>query len=508
MHRRELLYRAGSLFAMAVAGEAPAAPAPRFRGNPFTLGVASGDPLPDGVVLWTRLAPEPLQGGGMPRERLAVRWRIAADDRMRRIVRQGSAMAAPELAHSVHVEAGGLEPARDYWYQFSIGGEESSIGRTRTAPAPSQTPSEFRFAFASCQHFEQGLFTAFEHMAEESLDAVIHLGDYIYEGAAQNGRVRRHNSAEIESLADYRNRYALYRGEPLLQQVHARFPWIVTWDDHELDNNYAGETPEDGMPPARFLERRANAYQAYYEHMPLRRSSLPRGSRMQLYRALRFGSLAEFTVLDTRQYRTDQPCGDGNKPQCPAALVESATMLGPAQERWLLDRLSRSSARWNVIAQQVMMAKVDRMPGPEHAYSMDQWSGYEAARRRILVFLEERRPSNPVVITGDIHSNWVADLKHNWQDPASPALATEFVGTSISSGGDGADSTPLADKYRPENPHVRFFNAQRGYVRCSITPERWTADYRIVDFVTRPGSPMRTRASFVVENGRPGAQEA
>jgi alkaline phosphatase D len=367
MQRREFLHR---LTALALSAAAPLR-AQRFRTNPFTLGVASGDPLPDGIVLWTRLAPDPLHGGGMNTERTSLRWRVATDEKMQQVVRQGSATASPDLAHSVHVEVNGLQPGRDYWYQFSAGSEESPIGRTRTA---SRNPGELRFAFASCQHYEHGLFTGYQHMVEENLDVVIHLGDYIYEGAQSNGRVRQHNSAEIQSLDDYRNRYALYRGDALLQRAHARFPWIVTWDDHEVDNNYANDKAEDGMARERFLERRANAYQAYYEHMPLRRSSVARGSQLQLYRALRFGNLVDLAVLDTRQYRTDQPCGDGNKPQCAEALDERATLLGPAQERWLLDRMSRSSARWNVIAQQVMMAKVDRFAGIEQAYAMDQWS--------------------------------------------------------------------------------------------------------------------------------------
>ncbi|HYO83517.1 MAG TPA: alkaline phosphatase D family protein, partial [Bryobacteraceae bacterium] len=257
-----------------------------------------------------------------------------------------------------------------------------------------------------------------------------------------------------------------------------------------------------------FLERRASAYQAYYEHMPLRRASLPQGSRLLLYRRLAFGDLAEFSVLDTRQYRTDQPCGDGNKEQCADALNDAQTLLGAEQERWFLRGLEQSRARWNIVAQQVMMAKVDRMAGSERRYAMDQWSGYESARNRILRFLHERKPSNPVVLTGDIHSNWAADLKLDWSDVNSPIVGTEFVGTSISSGGDGADTVPAIQAYLPENPHVRFYNNQRGYVRCSVTPDRWQTDYRVLDFVTRQGSPVRTRASFVVENGRPGLNQA
>ena len=242
--------------------------------------------------------------------------------------------------------------------------------------------------------------------------------------------------------------------------------------------------------------------------MPLRRPSLPRGSKLLLYRRLTFGNLAEFSVLDTRQYRTDQPCGDGNKPQCPAALDKSATILGQEQERWFLDGLVRSKARWNIAAQQVMMAKVDRMAGPEHAYAMDQWSGYEEARRRVLRVLDEQRPSNPVVITGDIHSNWACDLKADFDKPDSRVVGTEFVGTSISSGGDGADMTPAVEKYLPENPHVKLYNSQRGYIRCVVTPDRYRAEYRVMPFVSKPDAPVQTRASFVVENGKPGAQKA
>lgn len=506
MRRRAFLARTGQFAALTFASPYFALGQPKIAENPFKLGIASGDPLPDGVVLWTRLAPNPTDSGGMPAERVEVDWQVATDERMSNVVKKGRATAAPDLGHSVHVDVRGLEPARWYWYQFRAGGHTSPVGRTRTAPNSRKALDKLSFAFASCQHYETGYFTPYRHMVEEELDLIVHLGDYIYEGATRTDRVRQHNGPEITSLSDYRNRHALYRLDPDLQKAHALFPWIVTWDDHEVENNYADDKSEDGVPRDQFLERRANAYQAYYEHMPLRRESLPRGSKMRLYRRLAFGDLAEFSVLDTRQYRTDQPCGDGNKPQCPEALAEDATLLGPEQERWFLDGLRRSPAKWNIIAQQVMMAKVDRMPGPEHAYAMDQWSGYEAARKRILNFLNERKPSNPVVLTGDIHSNWVADLKADFADPKSATVGTEFVGTSITSGGDGSDSQPLVDKYLPENPHVHFYNNQRGYVRCVVTPNRWQSDYRVVPFVSKPGAEITTRASFAVENGRAGAQ--
>lgn len=504
--RRRFLARTGEYLALTLASPCFAFAQPKLPANPFSLGVASGDPTSDGVVLWTRLAPDPLNGGGMPSEAVDVQWQVSLDEGMQKVVKKGTARATPDLGHSVHVEVRGLEPERWYWYRFQTGSHTSTIGRTRTAPDPRKKLGKLSFAFASCQHYEAGYFHAYSHMAEEELDLIVHLGDYIYEGTAQTGRPRQHNGPEPNSLNDYRNRHALYKLDADLQKAHARFPWIVTWDDHEVENNYAGDKSEDGAPRDQFLERRANAYQAYYEHMPMRRESLPRGASMRIYRRLAFGDLAEFSVLDTRQYRTDQPCGDGNKPQCPEALAEAGTLLGADQERWFLDGLKKSKVRWNIVAQQIMMAKVDRRPGPEQMYAMDQWSGYEVARNRILRFLHERKPSNPVVLTGDIHSNWVADLKLDFANPSSETIGTEFVGTSISSGGDGADTMPAVQAYLPENPHVRFYNNQRGYVRCVVTPDQWKSEYRVLESVTKSIVPIKTRASFVVENGHPGAQ--
>jgi alkaline phosphatase D len=510
-NRRRFLLGAGALSGLALTGQFPAYPQtrpPKFTSDPFSLGVASGDPLLDGVVLWTRLAPDPLNGGGMPPTAVTVNWEIAADEGMKEIVQRGSAVASPELGHSVHVEAPGLKPGRWYWYRFMVGDAVSPIGKTRTAPAFNARLDRLRFAFASCQHYEAGYFNAYKHMAEEQLDLVVHLGDYIYEGAPGADRPRKHNSPEIISLEDYRNRYALYKSDPNLKLAHAAFPWIVTWDDHEVDNNYAGDVPEDKQSREAFLERRAHAYQAYYEHMPLRRSSLPRGSDMRLYRRLRFGDLAEFNVLDTRQYRTDQPCGDGNKPVCPEMLNPQATMMGAEQEQWLFNNLNKSRVLWNIIANQVMMATWDSAPGTEQRLSMDKWGAYPAALNRFMSFLRRRKPSNPVVITGDIHSNWVADLKADFNDPGSAVVGTEFVGTSITTGGDGMDMRPDVERQMGENPHIKFYNAQRGYVRCDINPKRWQTDFRIVAAVTKPDQPISTRASFVVENGKPGPVNA
>jgi len=509
MDRRDFLeraYLAGlSLYGLGAASFAKWKK-PRFHQYPFSLGVASGEPVPDGMILWTRLAPDPLNGGGLPPEEIDVRWEIASDEDFARVIRQGSVRASPDLAHSVHVEATNLESDRWYWYRFHAGDATSAVGKTRTTPRADSTPDRLDFVFTSCQHYEQGLYTGFEHLAREDVDLVFHLGDYIYESAGQSGRTRMHAGGELETLSDYRNRYAQYKTEASLQAAHAAFPWLVTWDDHEVDNNYAGSISENDDPVEAFLLRRAAAYQAYYEHMPLRPPA-PSGPDMRLYRTSSFGRLVESLVLDTRQYRTDQPCGDRNKAPCRESLDSAATMLGDEQEQWLFREMERGPARWTILAQQVMMGHVDRQAGEGELYSMDQWSGYAAARDRLLHHFHQARIPNPVVLTGDIHTNWVNDLKLDFKDPDSPTVGTEFVGTSISSGGDGFARSPRTDAYLSENPFLKFFNAQRGYVRCQVTAEELRSDYRVLEYVSRPGSPISTVASFVVESGKPGATE-
>jgi alkaline phosphatase D len=483
-------------------------PAPKFSAYPFSLGIASGDPAEDGVVLWTRLAPKPLEGGGMPDAAVSVEWRLAEDEGMKKVLKKGTAMALPALAHSVHVEVAGLRPDRWYWYQFRAGGEVSPVGRTRTAPSAGALPERLRYAFASCQHWETGYFTAYEHMAAENPDLVVHLGDYIYEGAPRPGNPRLHNSPEIVTLADYRNRHALYKTDKALQTMHARAPWIVTWDDHEVDNNYAGDIAEDKQTRQELLERRASAYQAYYEHMPLRTKAAPKGTAMTLYRNIPWGRLANFTVLDTRQYRTDQPCGDGRKAPCPATFDPTATLLGVEQHAWMERELGRSKAAWNIVAQQVLLAKIDFQRGEGELLSMDQWSGYEACRNRVLRFLQDRRLGNTVVITGDIHSNWASNLKADWRDEKSATVGVELVGTSITSGGDGADAMKGIDDVYAENPHLQWHGARRGYVSCELTPKETRVDYRALPFVAKPGAPLQTPRRFVMEAGRPGLQKA
>jgi alkaline phosphatase D len=477
----------------------------RVLSNPFELGVASGDPTPDGVVLWTRLAPTALDGAGALRESVPVDWEVADDEAFTNVVRSGSTTARAELGHSVHVEVEGLRPGRPYFYRLIFGGEASPIARTRTAPSVENELRRLRFAFASCQHYETGWYTALRHMAGEDLDLIVHLGDYIYEGPP-NPRVRRHEGPEVVTLDQYRARYKTYKTDLDLQAAHEAAPWIVTWDDHEVDNDYAGRHAEDDQSPEAFLLRRAAAYQAYYEFMPLRRSSMPAGPNSQLYRRFAFGDLVEMSVLDTRQYRSPQPCGGGNSPSCEEHVSPDQSILGPTQRSWLFDGLSASRARWNVLAQQVFFARLNRESEGQETWAMDKWDGYPLERQALLDVLADGEVANPVVLTGDIHSNWVTDLMRDFDDERSEIVGTEFVGTSLSSSGDGRAMTSGGDRALRGNPHIRYYNGQRGYVVATVTPERWTSEYRIVPVVSEPDGGLETAATFVVEDGRPGAQ--
>jgi alkaline phosphatase D len=508
--RRDFVARL-SAFGLALAGlpKIPILVRPRFTANPFSLGIGSGDPAPDGVVLWTRLAPDPLNGGGMSPEAVNVRWEIATDEAMRDVVRRGSTVARPDLGHSVHAEVNGLRPGAWYWYRFDVGGSESIIGRTRTAPAANSTPDRYRFAFVSCQNYEQGLYTAYQHLASEDVEMVAHLGDYIYEGATNPAAnpVRRHQAWEPTTLEQYRNRYALYKSDPALQSAHASFPWVVTWDDHEVENNYANEVSMTNDPRPEFLLRRAAAYQAYYEHQPLRRASIPKGPNMLLFRVINAGRLARFNVLDTRQYRSDQSCGDGIRPTCPEWSDTTRVVLGDRQERWLTRGVEQSDARWNVLAQQIAFSRVPD-PNRPMVHAMDPWSGYPAARDRLLEWMAARQQKNIVVLTGDIHSSFAMDVTRDALRPDTPAIATEFIGTSISSGGDGSPRWPQLRDYETSVPNMKFHSNRRGYVRCELTPDRWTSDYRAVPFVSREGGAVETVGTYVVEKGRAGAMRA
>ncbi|WFE67219.1 alkaline phosphatase D family protein [Micromonospora sp. WMMD714] len=476
---------------------------------PFTLGVASGDPDHQGMVLWTRLAPVPLAEdglGGMPARTVEVQWEVAADELFRHVVQRGTQTARPESAHSVHVELTGLLPGREYFYRFRAEGHLSPTARTRTAPDPAALPAALAMGFVSCSHYEQGYFTAYRRLAESEPELILHLGDYQYEYAREYGpdRPRGHEGPETRTLANYRQRHAQYKTDPDLQAAHAVAPWAVVFDDHEVENNWAGAVPEE--PDPNFLARRAAAFQAYHENMPLRRGSVPRGPDMALYRRLRWGRLATFHLLDTRQYRDDQACGDGYR-DCPAAADPGRTLTGAAQEAWLLDGFRRSDSRWDLLAQQVFFAARDRDPGPTRLTSMDAWDGYLASRDRITRGWVAAGVRNPVVLTGDVHAHWAADLKLDYLDPAARTVGTELVCSSVTSGGDGFDSASGSHPWLRTNPHLRFQNDLRGFVRTTITPAQLSADFMVLPYVSRPGAPAYPRASFVVEDRVPGLHQ-
>lgn len=474
----------------------------RWRANPFSLGVASGDPAPDGFVIWTRLAPAPLEPhGGMPIAPVPATWEVASDEGFRSVVARGSAVARPELAHSIHVEVAGLTPDRPYFYRFEVGGERSPVGRARTFPLVPATPRRLRFGVAGCQDYQSGYYTAYRHLADEELAFVFHYGDYIYEYGTDTPAVRAHIGDVLMSLDDYRCRYAQYKSDLDLQRAHAAHPFFITFDDHEVRNNWAGDIEEeDHAPPEVFRLRRQSAFQAWYEHMPVRRAQWPNGSAIQLYRGARYGNLARFNFLDTRQFRTNQPCGDGYKPACPQVNSPEAHIMSAAEERWLTRNLQQRDARWNVVAQQVMMMPLDwrKTPtdGPRKLLNLDSWAGYEAQRERVLARM--RGLDNVVVLTGDEHTNY-AGLLHDRERP----VAVEFVGTSISSDGDGEDEPTWGARVIADNPQLKFINNQRGYLTCDVSPDEWHTNFMVVDRVSTPGGQLSKRATFAVARGAP-----
>lgn len=471
---------------------------------PFKLGIASGEPAADSVVLWTRLAPSPLNAdgqGGMANADVTVDWQVSTTDTFSSLVASGSVTARYADAHAVHVVAGGLAPDAEYYYRFRAQGHISPVGRTRTAPAAGTVGRDLVMAFASCAHYESGYYTAYRRMAEDRPDLILHLGDYIYEGGTGSGGVRAHAGAEIVSLADYRRRYAQYKSDPDLQAAHAIAPWLVVPDDHEVENNYANMVRNDSSPAlttAQWTARRTAAYRAYYENMPLRPSQAPTGNSIPLYRRVRWGTLATFHLLDTRQFRDDQACGDGWK-VCAAADSATRSLTGAAQEAWLLDGLAQHYGTWDILGQQVFFARQFDASG---AASMDAWDGYRASRARIQQGWIDRSVRNPLVLTGDVHAAWANDLKADYANSGSATIGTELVCTSITSGGNGSAATAIPNV--ATNPHLKFHSGLRGYVRTTISPAQVRADFRAVATVTEHGAPATTLKSFAILDGQPG----
>ena len=514
LSRRTLLTRAAWVAGAALV---PAALTERAYGavtadDPFTLGVASGEPAPAGVVLWTRLAPRPDDpDGGLPPRSIPVGWEVADDPDFRRIAARGRTLAGPAAGHAVHVEVDHLRPGREYFYRFHALGAVSPVGRTLTAPEPGAEPARLRLAFASCQKYEAGFFAAHRYLAADRPDLVLFLGDYIYEqDPGSKDAVRLHRNPEPTDLAGYRIRYATYRSDPMLQAAHAVAPWMVIWDDHEVENDYGADRDQDfnakwDGDPAAFLRRRAAAYQAYFEHMPLRRRARPVGPDMLLHRSLDWGRLAQMQFVDDRQHRAVRAClpasaGRGKLiPDCPERRDPARSMLGATQERWLLGALAASRAHWNLLAQQTLFAPM-ALPSPDggRAWSSDGWDGYPATRERIVNRWREARVSNPVVLGGDVHAFAVAEVRAG---PDEPVAAPCFVGGSISSLGPDA---AMGERLKALNPHIRRYDGTvRGYGLAELTREATMVAFRRLADARRADSELLPSETYALEAGRP-----
>ncbi len=482
----------------------------------FVLGVASGDPTPDGVVLWTRLAPVPLQAhGGMPDRPVDVNWVVALDERCQQVVQRGVVRTDRRKAHSVHVAVEGLASDRRYHYRFECGGVFSAIGRTRTAPQPEAMPERLRIALASCQHYEQGWFTAHRDMALSDVDLVVFVGDYIYEGPTHyRRRVRRHPidvEAQGYSLEAYRAHHASYKLDPDLRANHAAHPWMMVWDDHEVVNDYDGQNPGDAeLTPEQFLQVRASAYQAYFEHAPISPTRAPLGSQANFHALRQWGRLAHFWLLDTRQWRDGAACQDPvHSPykgrllwDCEPSGSAQRSMLGMAQEHWLGEGLASSRCAWRFIVQTTQMApgRFATPVGPlQYA---DGWDAFPAARERLMAAIAEPRVPDVVVLGGDVHRHVAASLRRRPEDPTSPVVASEFVTSSVSSRGLSEFLNAWLRRSNPDLLHAR--SDQRGYALLDIDASRVRCDFRATAHPVRADSVFRTQASFVVDRGVPG----
>ncbi|WP_448586530.1 alkaline phosphatase D family protein [Thermaurantiacus sp.] len=488
-----------------------------FADYPFPLGVAAGDPDAGGFVIWTRLAPRPeALDRGLGNRPVAVRYEVAEDRGFDRIVRSGEVVARPELGHSVHVTLEGLAPDRVYHYRFRAGGEASPVGRGRTLPAASAAVAEVRLGVAGCQDYQSGFYTAFRHLAREDCHAIFHYGDYMYEygprAAIWNAgtgeylaTVRRHDGPETFSLDDYRRRYTLIRSDVDLQEAHRSACWLASYDDHEVVNNWAGETGPEGVDPALFRLRRAAAMQAWYEFMPVRADAFPWGGLSGPWRAYRWGTLLDARLLNTRAFRTDQPCGDRFGSLCPGIRDPKAEMIGRAQEDWLAKGFG--ATRWNALLQQVMMMNLERARPPEpRGVNVDSWAGYLVPRDRLLGRLSG--VSNLVVLTGDEHQHWAGEVRRSDASPETAPAAIEFVTTSISSGSDGPGERADHAEILRRNPGLAYVRDERGYTVMRVTPEAWTCDFRVIDTVRTPGGRVSTHARFRVPAGTPRLERA
>ena len=505
-------------------GPAGKRPAPA-RGVRFSQGVASGDPSPRRISLWTRLDEI---------ERSAtVELEVARDAEFRRVVERRRVIASKGRDFTVEARVSGLKPGEQYFYRFDSGQRSSEIGRFRTLP-PRGSRQPVRIGIFSCQDFVPGYYTAHAGLAQEDVDLVICLGDYIYERvfyepAVREDKLGANRDGEVQTLAEYRQKYALYHSDPNLRAVRASFPLMAISDDHEVEDNYARDLPGEATLDRRveFLERRKNGYRAYFEQMPFRPIKPQRrrrkSQRFRNYRRIRLGRSAELFLLDQRQYRDDQPCGDELPPVPPCPEEErndpSRTLLGSEQKAWLKRGLQESKATWKLIASQVMMMAVDVPAG--NPVNMDQWDGYGAERRELLEHVAANGIENVAVLTGDIHTFFAGRVTPSGRQVAgSPApVATEFVAGSMTSLGipesvAGATGTPLppetvavlsdSEGFRAQNPHYAYVDTdRRGYGVVEAADDALGVKFRSPQTTEKPESEVSTLASFRVSSGVP-----
>lgn len=522
MHRRHALSRLGrtaAAIALASLFGPPSAPRsapvarPRFGGDdPFALGVASGMPRADSVVLWTRLAPQPhAPGGGLPPQPVVVHWELAEDEGFSRVVRSGTAIALPEHAHSVHIEVTSLPAGRHFHYRFHSGEARSPVGRTRTAPGAHEDVNRLRLALASCQHYEQGHYVAHREIATTDLDFVLFVGDYIYESSNPRLRLRTHEGPVPTTLDAYRRRHATYKLDPDLQAAHAAHPWVLTWDDHEVENDYTGDRGRHQTDPVRFLRQRAAAYKAYFEHLPVSPQQAPQGPHMRIHDHYAWGRLADLWTLDGRQYRSPQACPDvAGRPggrvlgECAELDDPARTVFGTLQEAWLRDGMVRSDRPWKLVAQgsQISPWGVDTPLG-RSVYS-DAWDGYPQARERLMATLAQAGPGQVVTLGGDVHRHVVGQLRRRPNDPRSPVLATEFVTSSLTTR--GLPEAAMA-WIRHANPDLQYARSdERGYALIDVTPRALSCEFRGCRFPVLHDARLERQARHVVEAGHPQAQ--
>lgn len=485
---------------------------PDWQTHPFALGVASGQPRPDSVVLWTRLLFAEADAAWQAQAQ-TVQCEVFADEALRQPVRQWQVQTDARRGHSVHILAQGLQPGRTYWYRFVCGNASSPVGRTRTSPTPDARVQQLRIGQASCQHFEQGHYVAHREMAQRDLDFVLFLGDYIYESSNPKYRIRTHAGGVPKSLDEYRQRHAQYKGDADLRACHAAHPWVMTWDDHEVDNDYANDLDRNHSDPAVFLRRRAAAYQAYFEHMPVRIGPDPQSPhQMRIHDRMAWGQLADVWTLDCRQYRDHQACPDPNRGGarvvvgCDALQDAGRSMLGRAQEAWLMQGLADSTRRWKVIAQATQMGSSGIATPLGRSSFNDAWDGYPMARERLLSGMTDMRLQNALVLGGDVHMNVAANLRVRPNDESSAVVASEIVTTSISSRG---MSDAMLAAIRDNNPDIRHARAdERGYTLLDIRPDGATATFRTTPFPVQMDSVLRDQARYEVVAGRAGVQAA